>query len=237
MALSELSYLGLIDGITASLVVILGAAFATFFLIMAKKRNAKMLYYLGIISLLAGLMYLGVFLDFIILVITGSNIDNSWGAAALLSYIWFAPLIVIAVYIGSELVKPALKKWVIIPTLIIGIIFTILVFLDPFSSFYFGYYEEHRPTLIDYNVNLLSIAGLFMAILMAVIVIFLGVGVFLRGMQMEGDIRVRFLSVALGALCFGIFGIMEGLTVPGVMVIIVRIGYLSSFWFMYYGLR
>jgi len=242
MAISTLSTFGLIDGITALLVVLFGMVFGLYFLYQGKKRNANQLLKLGVISMLAGLMFLGVCLDFLLVVFTDSNIDNSWGAAGLLSYIWFAPLIVLAMYIGSELHLPKndkAERLILLIYLLLGIVFTVIIFLDPFSAFYFGYpegYPNDPEALVDYNINLTSIAGLLMAAMLFSVLLFLGVGTLIRGIKLTGDIKKRFILISLGAFCFGIFGILEGLTVPGGVLIFVRIGYLSSFWFLYYGL-
>ncbi|MFW9895879.1 MAG: hypothetical protein ACFFD7_08750, partial [Candidatus Thorarchaeota archaeon] len=99
---------GWIDGITASGVVIFGFAIGFFFFYESKKRNAKLLSYLGLANLFAGLMFLGVFLDFLLVIIIQQNIVNN-GTVALLSYIWFAPVIISAMYIGAELLTPKIK--------------------------------------------------------------------------------------------------------------------------------
>ena len=238
-----LSTFGWIDGITASMEVLFGLIFGFFFLYQGKKRKANQLVKLAIVSMMAGLMFLGVFLDFVLIVTTGSNIDNSWGAAGLLSYIFFAPLIVLAIYIGSELHFPEKKnieKILLLLYSILGVIFTIIIFLDPFNSFYFGYpkgYPNDPEQLIDYNINLASIAGVLMIVMLFSILVFLGIGTLIKGMKLSGEIKKRFILISLGAFCFGIFGIFEGLTIPAGLLIVVRIGYLSSFWFLYYGLR
>jgi hypothetical protein len=58
-----------------------------------------------------------------------------------------------------------------------------------------------------------------------------------KGLKTSGDIRKNFLFLSAGSIFFCIFGLLEGLTVPGFLVILVRVGYLSSFWLMYLGLK
>ncbi|MFW9948208.1 MAG: hypothetical protein ACFFDX_15390, partial [Candidatus Odinarchaeota archaeon] len=67
---------GWIDGITASGVVIFGIVFGLFFIYKARKTKAKILIYLGLANLFAGLMFLGVFLDFLFVLITTFNIEH-----------------------------------------------------------------------------------------------------------------------------------------------------------------
>ena len=229
---------GWIDGITASGVVIFGIIFGLFFFYVSRKRKAKLLFYLGLANLLAGLMFLGVFLDFLLVVFTENNIDNTDGLVGILSYIWFAPVVITAMYIGTELITPKMKWYIISIITIICIIFEIVIFMDPLDAFFFDPPTTDPPeTLIDYNVNLDTMAGLLVGSLLLSILIFLGIGFIYKAFQSTGEIKRNFYFLSLGSICFCIFGLLEGLTAPGFMVIIVRIGYLSSFWFMYVGLR
>ncbi len=229
---------GWIDGITASGVVIFGIIFGLFFFYVSRKRKAKLLFYLGLVVLLAGLMFLGVFLDFLLVVLTENNIDNSIGLVGILSYIWFAPVVITAMYIGTELMAPKMKWYIISIIAIISILFEIVIFMDPINAFYFDETTTIPPErLIDYNVNLDTMAGMLVGSLLLSILIFLGIGFLYKAFQSTGEIKRNFYLLSLGSICFCIFGLLEGLTAPGFMVIIVRIGYLSSFWFMYFGLK
>ena len=232
-----LTVFGWIDGITASGVVIFGFIFGFFFLYKARKSSAKILTILGIVNILAGLMYLGVFTDFIVVLATETNLDNTYGLVGILSYIWFAPVMVLALYIGAELLLPKKKWYLMTIIIIICIVFVILFFMDPMGTFNFPPLVPGE--LIDYNVNLFEPAGIIMAILLLAVLIVLGFGFLIKSFQSSGVLRMKFLFLSLGAICFCIFGLLEGLTAPGdiLMVIIVRIGYLISFWLMYYGLK
>ncbi len=233
-----LSVDGWIDGITASGVVIFGFIFGFFFLYKARKSGAKILTILGFVNILAWLMYLGVFTDFLVFLATETNLDNSYGLVGILSYVWFAPVVILALYIGAELLIPKKKWYLMVIIIIICIIFDILFFTDPTGTFNFVV-DPLSPVklLIDYNVNMFTPAGIIMAILLLMILIVLGFGFLIKSFQSTGVLRRKFLFLSLGAICFCIFGLLEGLTVPGPMVIIVRIGYLISFWLMYYGLK
>lgn len=228
---------GWIDGITASGVVIFGIIFGLFFIYRGKKTNANLLIYLGLANMLAGLMFLGVFIDFLSVIIIQQNIPNN-GIVAILSYIWFAPVIMTAMYIGAELLIPKIKIHIIILIEIVSIIFEIVIFINPLGSFNFIPDPPTPPpvNLIDYNVNLITLAGMLMGGMLLTVLIFLGFGFLYKGFKSSGIIRKNFLLLSVGSLCFCVFGLLEGLTVPGYLVILVRIGYLSSFWFMYFGL-
>ncbi len=229
---------GWIDGITASGVVIFGLIFGLFFIYRSRKTNSKLLIYLGLANMFAGLMFLGVFLDFLSVLFLQQNLPNN-GIVAILSYIWFAPAIIISIYIGAELLIPKMKIYIVLVILIISIFFEIVVFSNPLGSFNFSPTPPSVPliNLIDYNVNLNTLGGYLMGGLLLVVIVFLGIGFLYKGFQSSGVIRKKFVYLSAGSLCFCIFGLLEGLTVPGVLVILVRIGYLSSFWLMYLGLK
>jgi len=232
-----LTIFGWIDGITASGVVIFGFIFGFFFLYKARKSGAKILTILGFVNILAGLMYLGVFTDFLMVLVTETNLDNSYGLVGILSYIWFAPAMILALYIGAELLLPKRKWFLMAIIFIICVAFVILFFMDPMGTFNFVPPLVLGESLIDYNVNMFTPAGIIMAILLLAVLTVLGFGFLIKSLQSSGVLRKKFLFLSLGAICFCIFGLLEGLTEPGVMVIFVRIGYLISFWLMYYGLK
>lgn len=106
------------------------------------------------------------------------------------------------------------------------------------ESFNFEYPLDmgNPETLIDYNINLFSIAGILMAILLIPLLILLGFGFFRKAMQSSGNIRNKFLLLSAGSISFCLFGLLEGFTAPGITIIFVRLGYLSSFWLFYFGL-
>ena len=76
-----------------------------FFIYRSRKTKAKLLLYLGLANMFAGLIFLGVFLDFRLIHFIQQNMPNN-GLAATLSYMWFAPAIITAIYIGAELILP-----------------------------------------------------------------------------------------------------------------------------------
>jgi len=230
---------GWIDGITASGVVIFGIIFGLFFLYKSRKSGARILAYLGLVNILAGLMYLGVFTDFLVVLATENNLDNSTGLVGILSYIWFAPVMIIALYIGAELLVPDKKWYLMLIIFILSAIFEVFFFLDPMGTFNFVDPVNPGETLIDYNVNMLTPAGITMAILLLTVLIVLGFGFLIKGIKSGGDLKKNFFLLSMGSICFCIFGLLEGLIAPELilMVIIVRIGFLTSFWLMYYGLK
>lgn len=129
-------------------------------------------------------------------------------------------------------------KWVIISIFtVLSIFFYIIIFIDPFEAFNFVYPAIPEELLIDYNTIILSIVGMLMAFFLLSTIFLLGVGFLIKAFQSTGILKKNFFLLSLGAIFFCVFGLLEGLTAPGLMIIFVRIGYLTSFWFMYYGLK
>ena len=232
-----LSEIGWVDGITASGVVLSGCIVGLFIIYKARKLEANLLFYLGLLGILAGLAFLGVFLDFLWVIFTERNMPNTYGMVGLLSYIWVAPLIVLAIHIGAELMIPK-KKWYITSVyLVLMAIFEILLFLNPLGSFNFDEPEKSGEALIDYNLILTSPAGFLMIIFIVSIVIFLGFGFLIKAIQSTGALRKKFLLLTIGVFMYAIFGLLESLMEPGYLLIIIRIGYISGPLFMYLGLK
>ena len=233
-----LSTIGWVDGITASGVLLIGCILGLIFIYKSLKLEADVLLRIGLVTIFAGLAFLGVFVDFLIVLSTGHNIDNSTGIVGLLSYIWIAPFIIIAIYIGSELIFPEKKWYITIGFTILMIIFEVLIFLDPVGSFNFVPPKGGSGTaLIDYNVKLTSPAGILMIIFIVSTILFLGVMTLFRAIQSTGDLRKKFLLLAIGMFLYAIFGFMESLTELGFLLIPVRIGYISGPIFMYFALK
>lgn len=234
MSLSEMCW---IDGITGSIVVIFGILFGIFFFYDGTRKDAKLLKLLGMICIFAGLLYLGLFLDFITILLTGSNFPNDRGQIAIMSYIWFPITMSLAVYVATYVQYPKKAKYFMLPFVFFGALFYLAIFLDPFGTFYFGFYEKHTPRLIDYNINLSSRAGKILAsFLLTIIIVYVG-GLIYQAFQLPSVVRKKFFILAIGALGFGISGSLEGLTQPGLEIILIRIFYLSCFWLIYIGLR
>ena len=73
--------------------------------------------------------------------------------------------------------------------------------------------------------------------LLGPVMIFMGIGAIIAMRKSTGVLKRKFLAGLGGILCFAIFGFMEGLGEQlGILIVIVRIGYMSSFLLMYLAL-
>ncbi len=108
-----ISTTGWIIGGTALITMIFSIIIGIFFIYKAKKLEAKLLYYAGIMILCSGFFYLGASTTFLSLILTGRNISNDSGVHGLLTYTSVAPGIICAMYLGSELLVPEKKKIIV----------------------------------------------------------------------------------------------------------------------------
>lgn len=241
-----LSSNGIIDGISGTLVVILGVVFALFFYSEGKKKNSKMLKELAFVNLFSGLLYIGVLLDFVWILVTGENflgisdVSNFW--VPLSSYIWFPPLVVVAIHLATSVEYPKQAKWAALAYAIVGVIFYYRMLfpqwtsLNPLLSFDITYYEPSG--LLDYNLRMSSGAGIWLILMLALVIVVFCFGLIYNSSKTSGALKKRFVFMAVGALCFGISGMAEGFIGGlGILIIIVRGAYSVSFLIVYFGLK
>lgn len=226
-----------IDGITASIIVLMGLLLTPFFFLRYKKSNALLLKKFAFISPLAGLIYLGVFLDFVFILITKNNIPNNYGQVALLSYIWFPALMFVFLTFLMELLSVKSIRKIQLVIIIIAVIYYIIIFSDPYNSFYWVAPDIPGSAMIDYNSNLASPAGIILAILFIPSTLYISYLFIKISINSPSEIKKRFILCACGGLAFCLGGIGEGLTVPGSMLIIIRLLYIFAFIFIYFGIK
>jgi hypothetical protein len=232
-----LSNVGWINGATSMGVLVCGCIFGLFCIYKSKKKEAKLLLYLGLAAICAGLGQLGPFCDFLTILFTGKNMDNPYGLISLLSFIWLPFSILFAMYLGAELLIREKKKVILAIYLVLGIIYEFFIFLDPFSSFSFVYPKNSGEDLIDDSMNLFSPAGILTLVFALSALIFLGFGFLYQSIKSPGETRKKFLLLSIGMFLYIIFAALDGLTTPGIGLIIIRIPQITGFWFMYFGLR
>ena len=226
-----------LDGITCSIIVIFGVLLGPILYMRFKKTGADLIKRFSIVMPLAGLMYLGVFLDFCYCLFLGKNFPNSNGQVPILSYIWFPPLMYYFLGFLMEVLQVKNIKQMRIAIIVIAITYYILICIDPQASFYWDVPDKPGEELIDYNSELLSAAGIILAILFIPTLLY---GAFLfikKGLQSSGIIRKKFFILAGAAIAICLGGIGEGLTVPGGLLILVRISYIAAFPLLYIGLK
>jgi len=130
-----LSYFGWINGLLATGILVFNVIIGFLFIYKSRETKVTLLTYSGFMIIFSGLIFLGPVIDFFSILITNFNLDNSFGLYGILSYIWTAPLIITAIYIGAELVLPDHQKLLLI------------IFLSYLSSLNYLSVFTHYPNL------------------------------------------------------------------------------------------
>ena len=231
-----LSPIGWLNSLTGSGVVIFGCMFGLFFIYKSKQSDAKLLFYTGILTILLSLLYLGQFIDFLVILITGENL-HPYQLYAILCYMWVAPALILGLYLGAEIIIPEKKKVIVLIYTILGIVFELFLWLDTDNSFIFRLPTHPGEDIIDVNFNRTSPTFILIACFLLSVLIFNGIGFLYKSFQSTGIIRRKFLYLSVGWIMFVIAGALDSLTAPGIGLFLVRIGMISSSWFWYFGLR
>ena len=223
-----------LEGLSASAVIIVGVILGFISIIRASRLKAKLLIILGFAIIFMGFLYMGPFVDFLSVLITDSNIPE-W-LYPRLSYTWIAPAVILGMYIGGELLTPK-RKWVIVGIFIV-ISAVYLYFLwgwDVYDNFEFDYIPGEE--IIDSSFKLLSPLFLLMVLIIISVLVFNGIGFLIKSGKSTGVLRKKFLLLGLGFVIFTVAGAGDSLVAPGIGLVIVRIGMITSVILMYLGLK
>ncbi|TFF92197.1 MAG: hypothetical protein EU543_05745 [Promethearchaeota archaeon] len=233
--------IGHLDGITASIIILTSLIFGLLSFINARKMGAKLLYYAGAMMIFIGLFWLGPFVEYMIALLLDSHIQPEiyygW-----LSYTWVAPAIIIAMYLGSELLAPNKKKIIVGVFGFLGIIFAVLMYVFPSAATepLLGTFEFDPlgpGDLLNSSFNLTSPTFWFVAIFLITVLIFEGIGFAIKAKQATGELRKKFTYLSIAFFVFVICGALDSILDPGIAIGFVRLVMATfSFW-MYSGLR
>ncbi|NVM18656.1 MAG: hypothetical protein HWN80_13145 [Candidatus Lokiarchaeota archaeon] len=232
-----LSFIGWLNGLTASGVFLFSIIFGLFAIYKARKTHSNPLLYLGLTYFFAGLIFTGDFLDFVTVLITQTNIDNSLGIIGLINWMWFPGVAIFGMFFGAELIVPK-KKWTIFTIfLTLGIIFDALLFLFPGDALTYTTPDPLGSDLINDSLIFESIVGILALIFLVSILILDGFGFLRKGIQGTGIIRRKFYYLSLGAFLYIMGGILDGLFDPGISLIFIRATMILSALLFYLGVK
>jgi len=238
-----------LKGLTASAVIIVAVIIGLISIIKASKLNAKLLIILGAAIFFMGFLYMGPFVDFLSVIFTGTNIPE-W-LYPRLSYTWIAPAVVLGMYIGGELLAPK-RKWIIVGIFTaIVIVYLYLLWISGayglpdfniFTNVYYNFDFTPIPPSVDYDIidssfKLLSPLFLLMVVIILSVLVFNGIGFLIKSGKSTGVIRKKFLLLGLGFVIFTVAGAGDSLVAPGIGLVAVRLGMITSIILMYYGLK
>jgi len=227
--------LGLLDGLTASGIILSATIFALLSLYKSIKLKAKLLTWAALTMLFIGFLWLGPFIDFILVTFTGTNITPTY-FYSILSYMWVAPAIAFAMYLGGSLLILK-KKWVLVGSMIVlGVIFEYFLWFQTTEAFTWVLVNPGQD-LIDASFVRSHPTFLLIAFFLVVSLVFLGFGFLIKAKQATGDLRKKFIYLALGFIIFVVCGALDSIVPPGIAIGFVR-GLMMTFalW-MYLGFK
>ncbi|MFX0073426.1 MAG: hypothetical protein ACFFAO_20300 [Candidatus Hermodarchaeota archaeon] len=229
------SSLGLLDGLTAAGIIISAITFGSISLYQGTKKQANLLKIAGLTMIFIGFLWLGPFADFLTLLFTGRNLNPIY-LYGWLSYLWVGPVVITAMYIGTELIAPDRKKIILGIYTVFVIIFELFLFLDVSGTFIF---ELNNPgqDLIDGSLQRLSVPFFLMVFFQITAIIFLVIGFAIKAKQSVGEIRRKFAFLSLGFLIFALCSTLDTIVPPGIAIGFVRGVMMTFALWMYLGLK
>ncbi|MHA1196043.1 MAG: hypothetical protein ACTSRH_05325 [Promethearchaeota archaeon] len=228
-----ISLIGLLDGITASGIVLSATIFGLLSFYRASKLGAKLLAVAGLTMFFVGFLWLGPMVDFFMVLFTETNLNPEM-IYSVLSYMWVAPALITAMYLGSELMIPK-RKWIIVGIyIVLGIIFEYFLWFHNSESFSF---KLVPGDLIDAEFRREYFTFILVAFFLLSTLIFLGIGFLIKAKQATGDLRKKFIYLALGFIIFVVCGALDSIIPPGVAIGFIRVIMMTFALWMYLGLK
>jgi len=229
------SFIGWIDGLTATLIILSSVSFGLISLFKSIKLKAKLLSVAGIAMIFVGFLWLGPTVDLFTVLSTGANI-SPFTLYSQLSYLWVAPALIAAVYLGGELIFPK-RKWILVGIFIaLGAIFEFLLWTKTTDSFTWTLGTPGED-LID--ASFVRTHPTFFLILVFLIsaLILLGIGFAIKAKQSTGQLRRKFTYLSIGFIIFVVCGALDSIIPPGITIGFVRVVMSTFALFMFLGLR
>lgn len=241
--MADLGLIGFLDGLTATIIVVFGFILGPTIYYKAYKMNAKFLKLGAVMSVFATLLWFGPTIDFLTILFTQNNLDNTAGLYGILSYMWVPPALVTGMYLGGVILMPKRKNIILVVFLVVGIIFEILLFLDTANAFIFTEPPADFVSgteLIDSRFNSRHPLFVLIAIFLASLVLLNGGGSIRQALKSSGVVRKKFVSLSIVFLLFPVVAIIDAYIPAGLfptLLFISRSGMIFIAIFMYSALK
>ena len=233
-----LSIEGWLNSIITTSLILIASASGLFLIFKSKKLKTKPLFYLGFAILFSGLTYTYLSIDFITILITGKNIIIPFRyPLILISYIILLLGIGFWLYISAELLFPNKKWYIILVFVILEIPNYIITVLYPSYNLTFIDPNVAGGDLFDDVLTMGSPVFIIVFILAFYVLIINGFGLLYKSLTSEGVLRRKFFLLSFGFFMWVGFGVFDLAIYIPIPIFIIRIGVISSYIFMYLGLR
>jgi len=227
---------GILDGGTAALIVFSSIGFGLFSLYKSIKLKASLLTIAGFAMVFVGFLWLGPTVDFIFLLLGLGNIVP-YEMYAILSYLWVAPALIFAIYLGSELLVPKKKLILVAIYIVLGIVFEYFLWFDTAASFRTLAPTIPGETIIDASFNTRHPTFLLIAVFLISALIFLGIGFAIKAKQSTGLLRKKFIYLSVGFIIFVLSGALDSIIKLPLAIGIIRVIMATFALWMYLGLK
>lgn len=183
-----------------------------------------------------GLFYLGATTEFLSFLLLNQHIDNTHRLQGILAYAWVAPAVLLAMYLGANLLEIKRKGLLLGIYFVLAMIFEFYLFLFPMDSFNVTL-ENPNEDLSDVSFILGSPTFILIIVFLLSDLFFNGIGCFIKSRQSTGLLKRKFLYLSLGFIIFVISGALDSLIAPGIGLIFVRAGMVIYSIFIFMGLK
>jgi hypothetical protein len=184
--------------------------------------------------------YLGNFLDFLTILLTGSNINNTNGFLGIFNWLWVAIGSIFQVYFAAELLiteKISLKRLITSIYAIIMISAVSFMLFYPFNNLHYINPNTPGEDLIYFHFILSSPAFILLIIAILYVIIFVVLGFLIKSIRSEGVLRKKYLFSSLAVLICLTCKVLEGLSYLGSFYMLTKIADLFSGMLWYLSLR
>jgi hypothetical protein len=139
-------------------------------------------------------------------------------------------------YLGGSLLIPKKKWFLVVGFLVLGVIFEYFLWFHATDSFIWVLVTPGQD-LIDASFVRTHPTFLLIAFFLIASLVFLGFGFLIKAKQATGELRKKFIYLALGFIIFVVCGALDSIVPPGIAIGFVR-GIMMTFalW-MYLGFK
>ncbi len=188
------------------------------------------------------MFFTGIVSDFLIILLTGKNLNNTTGIHGILTFMWFAPTLAFGIYIGIEFLMPTVKKElknsILFTYVVLALIFDLLLFLDPFGTVDYKFPSKSGENLIDNILIIGSPASIFLMIFLITAIILYVIRFLYGTVKSSGLLRGKFTSLTICFILLIGFGTLDILFfLPTIILIFVRFGMVISGLFYILGIK
>ena len=226
---------GWIDGLTAGAIILSAVIFGLICIIKGLKNKARLLTIAGFSTLCIGTFWLGPFTEFLMVLILDTHITPHF-VYGLLSYTMIGPGVIFVAILGGELIAPKYKKVLIIIMIITGGAFEFFLWVFTVPSFK-PFVTPEPGYLLDGSFNLQFPTFFLIAFFLVYMLIFMATGFIIKAKQSSGELRKKFIYLALAFYIFVAVGVIDALFSIPLLVAIARIVMSTFALWMYLGLK